>query len=161
MGRGSGAGSFLLQLGTVCQVLMAHKELPLKVTAGISDSDSYKQGMLFERFDFLPCCGCFSVADTQPSLLEWKKGYHDHFGHPSPALSCSSAGVNVGFDTFTVWAFGFLTFSPASEPIHLCSLFGSTLPISCSPTCERTWACQAMAERSLVLLRFLIWDNPN
>lgn len=38
------ADGFSLELGTVCHVLLPTKDLPLKVTAGISDGDSCEQG---------------------------------------------------------------------------------------------------------------------
>lgn len=70
---------------------------------------------------------------------------------------------------FCSWASGLLTFRPAAEPTHSWPLFGSALPLSCFPACERTWSHQAMAEHRLVLLRSLLsigsqpWavDNPN
>lgn len=70
---------------------------------------------------------------------------------------------------FCSWASGLLTFRPAAEPTHSWPLFGSALPLSCFPACERTRSHQAMAERRPVLLRSLLFigsqpwavDNPN
>lgn len=98
-----------------------------------------------------------------------ERGHQGLSGHLSAALSWRGARVGGGFDTLTSWAFGPLTFRPAPEPTCSCCWFGSILPFSCFPACERTWFSWAMAEHGLVLFRSLLsvgsqpcaWDNPN